>query len=90
VKTKKSTRPDGSSGSRYQGPGVRHAVTPNRWLAPAELFLSSFIALIILGSLGLKFLPGIYQGEPLNWTDAIFTSTSAVCVTGLIVVDTAT
>ncbi|MCR9229502.1 MAG: TrkH family potassium uptake protein [bacterium] len=69
---------------------MRHALTPNRWLAPAELFLSSFIALIILGSLGLKFLPGIYQGEPLNWTDAIFTSTSAVCVTGLIVVDTAT
>ncbi len=28
--------------------------------------------------------------KPLNWTDAIFTSTSAVCVTGLIVVDTAT
>jgi trk system potassium uptake protein TrkH len=29
-------------------------------------------------------------GEPLSWLDALFTATSAVCVTGLIVVDTAT
>ncbi|WP_417390547.1 TrkH family potassium uptake protein [Gimesia sp.] len=61
-----------------------------RWLAPAELFLSSFFVLIVSGTLGLMFLPGLYQGEPLGWTDAVFTSTSAVCVTGLIVVDTAT
>ncbi|TWT63464.1 Ktr system potassium uptake protein B [Rubinisphaera italica] len=38
----------------------------------------------------LKFFPGLYRGEGLGWTDAVFTSTSAVCVTGLIVVDTAT
>ena len=35
-------------------------------------------------------LPGLYAGPPLNWVDALFTATSAVCVTGLIVVDTAT
>ena len=35
-------------------------------------------------------LPGLYVGEPLSFTDALFTATSAVCVTGLIVVDTAT
>jgi trk system potassium uptake protein TrkH len=34
-------------------------------------------------------LPGLYAGPPLNWVDALFTATSAVCVTGLIVVDTA-
>lgn len=34
-------------------------------------------------------LPGLYAGAPLGWTDALFTATSAVCVTGLIVVDTA-
>ncbi|MFH1302093.1 MAG: potassium transporter TrkG [Planctomycetota bacterium] len=61
-----------------------------RWLVPAELFLSSFFVLIVSGTLGLMFLPGLYQGESLGWTDAVFTSTSAVCVTGLIVVDTAT
>ncbi len=40
--------------------------------------------------MGLKVLPGMYTGPELSWLDALFTSTSAVCVTGLIVVDTAT
>lgn len=35
-------------------------------------------------------LPGLYTGRGLDLTDAIFTATSAVCVTGLTVVDTAT
>lgn len=55
-----------------------------------EIFVGSFLLLILLGAIGFKTLPGLYTGEPLNWTDAFFTSTSAVCVTGLIVVDTAT
>lgn len=60
-----------------------------RFSAP-QLFLGSFLLLIALGTLGLKLLPGIYTGAPLGWLDALFTATSAVCVTGLIVVDTAT
>ena len=43
-----------------------------------------------VGTLGLKTLPGLYTGEPLRWLDAVFTAASAVCVTGLIVVDTGT
>ena len=58
--------------------------------SPAQLFVSSFLLLIVLGTVGLKTLPGLYTGEPLNWLNAVFTATSAVCVTGLIVVDTAT
>ncbi len=50
----------------------------------------SFLALIAGGALALRLMPGLYQGEGLGWTDSIFTATSAVCVTGLIVVDTAT
>ena len=61
-----------------------------RWLTPPRLFIGSFALLVLLGTLGLKYLPGLYTGEPLNWVDALFTATSAVCVTGLIVVDTAT
>lgn len=68
----------------------RSSVVRRRNLAPAELFVGSFLALTILGTLGLKLLPGLYQGAPLGWNDAAFTATSAVCVTGLIVVDTAT
>lgn len=59
-------------------------------LSPAQLLVGSFGGLVLFGTLGLKLLPGLYRGEPLGWLDAVFTATSAVCVTGLIVVDTAT
>jgi trk system potassium uptake protein TrkH len=51
------------------------------------LFVGSFLMLIVVGTLGMKLLPGIFRGEPLGWIDALFTATSAVCVTGLQVVD---
>ena len=57
---------------------------------PPRLFVLSFLALVAAGTLGLKLLPGLYTGAGLTWLDALFTATSAVCVTGLIVVDTAT
>jgi trk system potassium uptake protein len=59
-------------------------------LRPPQLFVGSFAVLVLLGTLGFKLLPGLYTGEPLSWLDALFTSASAVCVTGLIVEDTAT
>jgi len=55
---------------------------------PGLLFASSFLFIILIGT-GLLLLPNAtYTG--IGFTDAFFTSTSAVCVTGLIVVDTAT
>lgn len=60
----------------------------NRNINPALLFVYSFLFIIFLGT-GLLMLPNAtYTGITL--TNAFFTSTSAVCVTGLIVVDTAT
>lgn len=50
----------------------------------------SFAGLIAFGTAGLLLLPGLYTGDKLGFIDALFTATSAVCVTGLIVVDTAT
>jgi len=61
-----------------------------RRLTPSQLFVGSFGLLILLGTVGLKVLPGLYTETPLTWEEALYTSTSAVCVTGLIVVDTAT
>jgi trk system potassium uptake protein TrkH len=61
-----------------------------RSLTPPRLLLGSFLGLIAFGTLGLKVLPGLYRGAGLGWVDALFTATSAVCVTGLIIVDTAT
>ncbi len=60
----------------------------NRNTNPGLLFAFSFIFIILIG-MGLLLLPNAtYTG--IGFTDAFFTSTSAVCVTGLIVVDTAT
>lgn len=49
----------------------------------------SFAATILLGALVLM-LPFCTTSGRISFIDALFTSTSAVCVTGLIVVDTAT
>lgn len=59
-------------------------------VTPPQLFVGSFGVLILAGALGLRLLPGLYTGAGMSWLDCLFTSTSAVCVTGLIVEDTAT
>ena len=63
-----------------------------RSLSPAQTLVLSFVVLIAAGTLLLRYLPGIYAdpAEGLDLLDSLFTATSAVCVTGLIVVDTAT
>lgn len=55
---------------------------------PGLLFIGSFAFLILIGSFLLKLPIATYRG--ISETNALFTATSAVCVTGLIVVDTAT
>src|SRR5690625_7260306 len=55
-------------------------------LNPALLFIFSLLLLIFIGSL-LFFLPKSTHHE-ISYIDALFTATSAVCVTGLVVVDT--
>jgi len=59
----------------------------NRNTNPALLFVSSFLFIIAFGT-GLLMLPTATYGG-IGFTDAFFTSTSAVCVTGLVVFDTA-
>ncbi len=61
-----------------------------RHLTPPQAFIASFLGLITVGTAGLLALPDFYVGDHLGFVDALFTATSAVCVTGLIVVDTAT
>ena len=57
-----------------------------QYLNPAQLFILSFIMIILAGT-ALLLLPRATQ-DGISFIDALFTSTSAVCVTGLIVVDT--
>ncbi|SDB88347.1 TrkH family potassium uptake protein [Williamwhitmania taraxaci] len=55
---------------------------------PAMLFIGSFTLLVSIGT-GLLLLPNSTT-HGISLVNALFTSTSAVCVTGLVVVDTAT
>ncbi|HSO88175.1 MAG TPA: potassium transporter TrkG, partial [Draconibacterium sp.] len=55
-------------------------------IPPALLFVISFLLIIIIGS-GLLMLTNT-RTQPITFLDALFTSTSAVCVTGLVVLDT--
>jgi trk system potassium uptake protein TrkH len=57
---------------------------------PGWLLMGSFFTVIVLGTLLLKMPRCVVEGEHLSWLDAAFTSTSAVCVTGLVVENTAT
>lgn len=59
-----------------------------RQLSPAQLLALSLLGLISTGTV-LLLLPLSSAQEPLTLIQALFTSTSAVCVTGLISVDTA-
>ncbi|MGP5555720.1 TrkH family potassium uptake protein [Psychrobacter celer] len=66
-----------------------HDFNLNRtFLNPAQFFILSFLTVVLVGAL-LLMMPNATT-QPLSFIDALFTATSAVCVTGLIVVDTAT
>lgn len=56
---------------------------------PQTLLIVTFGAMIVIGT-GLLSLPAAHGRGPIKLVDALFTSTSAVCVTGLITRDTAT
>ncbi|MEA1911380.1 MAG: TrkH family potassium uptake protein [Spirochaetota bacterium] len=56
---------------------------------PAQTIFMSFLLVILGGTLLLMMPFTAVEGSGLSFLDALFTSTSAVCVTGLIVVDTA-
>lgn len=55
---------------------------------PALLTCASFVGLVLLGTLLLSFPAASATGTRIAPVDALFTATSAACVTGLIVLDT--
>lgn len=56
---------------------------------PALTMVLSFAVVIAAGAIFLAMPFAVSDGKPLSFLDSLFTSTSAVCVTGLIVADTA-
>ncbi|MFD1718740.1 TrkH family potassium uptake protein [Georgenia deserti] len=67
---------------RLAGPGQE--VNPRR---PVQMVALGFVAGIAVGTL-LLLLPVATTGEHASFLEAFFTAVSAICVTGLIVVDT--
>jgi trk system potassium uptake protein TrkH len=71
---------------------VAEAVRANRRLAslrirPGATVILSFVFIILVGTL-LLLTPRATVGGEISLVDALFSATSSVCVTGLIVVDT--
>ncbi|MCD7965490.1 MAG: H(+)-transporting ATPase [Clostridiaceae bacterium] len=60
-----------------------------RKLSPGRIVVLGFAFVILTGSLILWLPISANEGVDVSYIDALFTSTSAVCVTGLIAVDTA-
>jgi trk system potassium uptake protein len=58
--------------------------------SPARLALTVFAAVVLLFIVLLSLPAATASGERAPLVDAVFTATSAVCVTGLVTVDTAT
>ena len=56
-------------------------------IGPAKLLVLSFV-ILILGGTGMLMLPEMTVNHDIRFLDALFTATSASCVTGLTVVDT--
>ncbi|MET1029391.1 TrkH family potassium uptake protein [Domibacillus tundrae] len=57
---------------------------------PPKILVSGFAFVIFLGAYLLTLPVATRDGEGLSFLNALFTSTSATCVTGLVVVDTGT
>ena len=55
--------------------------------APARIIAFGFAAVILIGSLLLMLPVSIQKGVEVPYIDALYTSTSAVCVTGLVAID---
>ena len=64
----------------------------SRWLSanPLRLLPVAFATLIAVGTVLLSLPVSRAKGQSIGVVEALFTATSAVCVTGLTVVDTAT
>ncbi len=58
-------------------------------LNPAQVLVLGFSGLILIGATLLNLPLASVDGKSIGFIDALFTSASAVCVTGLVVVNTA-
>lgn len=60
------------------------------YLDPPKILVLGFSFIILIGAFLLTLPAATVDGKGLPWLNALFTATSATCVTGLVVVDTGT
>ncbi|WHY90105.1 TrkH family potassium uptake protein [Neobacillus cucumis] len=60
------------------------------YLDPPKILVLGFALIILIGALLLTMPISTTNGQGLSFLNALFTATSATCVTGLVVVDTGT
>lgn len=65
-------------------------ILPKSRLSPYQVLVAGFAGLILVGAVLLTTPWASQPGAGTGFLDALFTATSAVCVTGLVVVDTGT
>ena len=85
-----ATGPRGERGWRRLLNRIIRVVYRRNGFNPLPVIAGSFAGLILLGSLLLSMPVACALPGRVSWFDALFTSTSAVCVTGLVVRDTGT
>ena len=81
----KNRQNNGESGKRE----MKHFVEFLKYQPPGRLITTGFAVVILLGAFLLLLPCSVKDGAEVSVIDALFTSTSAVCVTGLIAIDTA-
>lgn len=57
---------------------------------PSQVLVVGFASVILAGAILLTMPAAVQPGQEISFLTALFTATSAVCVTGLVVVDTGT
>jgi len=73
-----------------EGKSNGNSKSKNRNLTPPQILVFGFFIVILIGTIFLVTPAATIDGQGLDFIDALFTATSAVCVTGLVVVDTGT
>ncbi|MEV4176060.1 potassium transporter TrkG [Nonomuraea sp. NPDC049709] len=68
----------------------RYPAVPGRGRHPAVVISAGFGSAVLIGTLLLGTPLATTESDSSHWLTALFTATSAVCVTGLVVVDTET
>ncbi|MDG4764307.1 TrkH family potassium uptake protein [Solwaraspora sp. WMMD406] len=77
----------GRPGRRWRVPMWRRGA--DRFQHPAQVIAGAFAVAVLTGTALLMLPVASRDGQSASLVDAMFTATSAVCVTGLVVVDTA-